>query len=119
MKFAQIQKQLDLNIVYLPNDDLFENEYHFAFASDLMSDALYLVNNESSSTILLTGLANPQSIRTAEMLDLTLIVYVRNKTVTDEMISLAKERQIALATYSGTLFKACGILYQEGMQSAS
>ena len=47
-----------------------------AFASDMMSDVLAYVQED---TLLLTGLVNDQSIRTAEMLDLPCVVYVRGK----------------------------------------
>ncbi len=119
MKLRQIRDILDLDIKYLPNETYLDEEYSDAFASDLMSDALYLVNNESGSTILLTGLANSQSIRTAEMLDITIIIYVRDKKPSEEMLELAKDKNIVLATYRHTMFKACGLLYSNGIKEAS
>ncbi|MFA6335095.1 MAG: hypothetical protein WCX48_05990 [Bacteroidales bacterium] len=85
----------------------------FAFASDLMSDVLTLkVNN----FILITGLANVQSIRTAEMSDAPYILICRNKEVTQEMKELAEESRILIIRSPFTLFKCSGILYSAGLK---
>lgn len=92
-------------------------EFTYAFASDLMSDALALVNEYCEETVLITGLCNAQSIRTADMLDVRTIVYVRNKQVNDELLTLAKEMDVVLITTNLTMFETCGRLYQHDIQS--
>lgn len=84
----------------------------YAFASDLMSDVLTIkVNN----FILITGLANIQSIRTAEMSDIQFILFVRGKKVTDDMMSLAEDNGITIIQTDYSLYKTSGILYGAGL----
>lgn len=85
----------------------------FCFASDLMSDVLTLKVND---ILLITGLVNIQSIRTAEMSDIPYMLLVRNKEVTPDMIMLAEENGILLMKSSYSMFKASGILYQAGLK---
>lgn len=82
---------------------------HVAFASDLMSDVLTLDN---ISPLLITGLCNLQTIRTAEMADIHVIVFARGKKVTDEMIRLADELNLILVETPFSVFRTSGILYQ-------
>ena len=64
-----------------------------AFAADLMSDVLRL---NTEGLLLITGMANPQVIRTAEMADIPFILFVRDKQITAEMQQLAEENEILL-----------------------
>ena len=64
---------------------------------------------------MLTGLVNPQVIRTAEMMDIVCIVFVRGKKPTDAMIDLANERSLTLLSTNYRMFSACGILYEHGL----
>lgn len=89
---------------------------HSACGSDLMSDCLAFVKDQ---TLLLTGLTNPQVIRTAELLDVSAIVFVRGKTPQPEVLAMAEERSIALLTTQATLYVACGKLYQAGLPGGS
>lgn len=84
-----------------------------AFASDLMSDVLTI---RSDQMVLLTGLVNIQAIRTAEMSDISCIVFVRNKKVTEEMVNLGRENQMTIIESPLSLFKASGLLYGAGIQ---
>lgn len=84
-----------------------------AFASDLMSDVLTLKQDD---VLLITGLANLQTIRTAEMADISCIVFARNKKVSSEMIEIAKEAGIALIECRFSMFKTSGLLYQAGLK---
>jgi predicted transcriptional regulator len=84
-----------------------------AFGSDLMSDVLTL---EEHDILLITGLANPQTIRTAEMADISLIIIVRGKEVTEEMIELAIENEITVLSSPFSMFKVCGLLYEHGLK---
>ena len=76
------------------------------------SDVLAYVKNQA---VLLTGLVNPQVIRTAMMMDMRCIVFVRDKNPSDEMIELAKEADIVLLSSPKRMFDACGILYSGGL----
>ena len=81
-------------------------------ASDLMSDVLAFMKPGS---LLLTGLVNLQSVRTAEMADLAAIVFVRGKTPDPEIIKLAEELGIPLLKSSFGMYELCGRLYQIGL----
>ena len=87
-------------------------EVHNACGSDMMSDVLAFVKDQS---VLLSGLVNTQVVRTAEMMDMVCIVFVRGKEPTPEMIALAEERGIVLMTTPLRMFTACGLLYQNGL----
>ncbi|MDX9694918.1 MAG: DRTGG domain-containing protein [Bacteroidales bacterium] len=93
--------------------DLLESEIHKGFASDLMSDVLTL---DTDGLILITGLANTQTIRTAEMSDISCIVYARNKKISEDMINLAIESKIVLIECSSSVFKTSGLLYNAGIK---
>jgi hypothetical protein len=110
MKIQEIQRILDAALVTKGNfDDL---EVHSACGADLMSDVLAFVKDQA---LLLTGLVNPQVVRTAEMMDVKAIVFVRGKTPTDEVRALAEERGVALLTTCHPLYVACGLLYAAGL----
>lgn len=83
-----------------------------AFSSDLMSDVLAYVEQD---TALLTGLINNQVIRTAEMLDLRTIIFVRGKQPSKQVIKMAETRDMTLITTNFTLFETSGILYKNGL----
>jgi len=102
-----------LNVKIYGNEKMLEEDVTYAFSSDLMSDVLTVKNQ---NVLLLTGLANIQSIRTAEMSDVINIIYVRGKKVSDEMKELAKENGILLMECDYSMFKASGILYNEGIK---
>ncbi len=83
-----------------------------ACGSDMMSDVLAFVKDQS---VLLTGLVNPQVIRTAEMMDMNCIVFVRGKQPDTVMKDLADQRGIVLLTTKFRMFTACGRLYSRGL----
>ena len=84
-----------------------------ACGSDLMSDVLAFVKRD---TVLLTGLTNPQVVRTAEMLDMNVIVIVRGKEVPPVTLEMAIGKDMVLLCTEYTLFEACGRLYQAGLR---
>jgi len=92
------------------------NDYEIAGAmgADLMSDVLSSIKPES---VLLTGLCNPQVVRTALIADSRAIIFIRGKSPAQETIDLANEENIPLITTSLGLFETCGILYQAGLPS--
>lgn len=91
-------------------------EVHTACGADMMSDVLAFVKDQS---ILLTGLCNLQAIRTAEMMDIICIVFVRGKKPDEAMINLAKENKIVLLTTGHRMFSACGMLYAKGLHGGA
>lgn len=93
--------------------EFLDEDISFAFASDLMSDVLTL---NSESMLLITGLANVQSIRTAEMSDIRCIIYVRGKKVSPEMIAIAEENEMVLLECEYSMFRTCGLIYKTGVK---
>ena len=81
-------------------------------AADLMSDVLAF---GTEGMVLMTGLTNPQAVRTAEMGGINVIVFVRDKRPPPETIHLAEELGVTLILPSYTMFEACGRLYQAGL----
>lgn len=94
-------------------EEYLEREVHTACGADMMSDVLAFVKDQS---VLLTGLCNPQVIRTAEMMDIVCIVFVRGKIPDEHMITLANEREIPLLCTGHRMFTTCGMLYEEGLR---
>ena len=86
-----------------------------AFTSDLMSDVLTL--KQCEDVILLSGLANIQTIRTAEIANLFLVVLVRGKKASDDMIQLAEENEINIVETAFSAFRASAVLYNAGIKS--
>lgn len=111
MKLYEIIQLLNCKVYYC-NENLLNEEFLNACGSDLMSDVLAFVKEK---VVLLTGLINPQVVRTAEVMDIKAIVIVRGKEPTYDMIKLAQEKDIAIIGTDYPLFKACGILYFNGL----
>ncbi|MBE6598749.1 MAG: hypothetical protein E7638_04840 [Ruminococcaceae bacterium] len=110
MKIAEIKDLLGAEI--LCGADRLEHDVEAACCSDMMSDVLAYVKDQG---VLLTGLVNPQVIRTASMMDMTCIVFVRSKAPSEEMIELAEECGIAVMKTSLRAYEACGRLYASGL----
>ena len=89
-------------------------EVHSACGSDMMSDVLAYVKDQG---LLLTGLCNPQVVRTAEMMDLSVICVVRGKKPDDTVVALAREKNIILLSTKETMYLACGQLYAAGLEA--
>ena len=111
MTIKQVMETLDAELL-TPEADL-TREVHAACGSDMMSDVLAFVKDQS---VLLTGLVNPQVVRTADMMDMICIVFVRGKCPDDMLLALAEERGIAVMATDKTMFTACGLLYSEGLR---
>lgn len=110
MKISEMQKLLEARVLCC--EEHTDREIHSACGCDLMSDVLAFVKDQA---VLLTGLVNPQVIRTAEMMDMICVVFVRSKVPTQEMIDLARESGIVVMVSDKRLYEACGILYQNGL----
>ena len=105
MLLKEIMEILDAEAVVNCDGDM---EIKSVCSCDLMSDVLAFVKEQS---MLLTGLNNVQTIRTAEMMDMRAVVLVRGKTPEKEVVELAKEKGIALLKTGLTMFVAAGRLY--------
>ena len=101
-----------LNAKGVCGSEYMDNEITHGFASDLMSDVLTL---DTDKMVLITGLANLQTIRTVEMSDVNCIVFVRNKQVTPQMLELARLEGLVLMQCEYSMFKAVGMLYAAGL----
>lgn len=105
-----------LDAAVLAGETLMDTQVHTACGSDMMSDVLAYVKDQS---VLITGLCNPQTIRTAEMMDIVCLVFVRGKTPDENMLQMAREREIAVLTTQLPMFSACGILYGAGLRGGA
>lgn len=114
MKICEVKKILGAEV--LCGNHLMENEVSYAFGSDLMSDVLAFVKGK---TILLTGLTNQQVVRTAEMADLSAIVFVRGKKPEQDIVKLATDKDIVLLLTRDTMYTASGKLYSNGLEGVS
>lgn len=110
MKISQVRDLLDAKV--LCGDDMLEREVYSACGSDMMSDVLAYVKDQS---VLLTGLVNSQVVRTAEMMDMVCIVFVRSKVPSEEMVALARESGIVMLATDKRMYEACGKLYKNGL----
>ncbi len=110
MKISTMQELLEAKVLCC--EDKLGGHVYSACGCDLMSDVLAYVKDQA---VLLTGLVNPQVIRTAVMMDMVCIVFVRSKAPTEEMLTLAKESGIVVLSTDKTLYNACGLLYSNGL----
>ena len=110
MKIGTIKELLNAEVIC--GEDALGRHVYSACGSDMMSDVLAYVKDQA---VLLTGLVNPQVVRTAEMMDMVCIVFVRSKAPTEEMITLAEEHGMVLLKTRKRMYEACGKLYAAGL----
>lgn len=110
MKISTIRDLLEADVICC--EDGLSRHVYSACGSDMMSDVLAYVKDQA---VLFTGLVNSQVIRTAEMMDMNCVVFVRSKMPTAEMIELAQESGIVLLATKKRMYEACGILYSNGL----
>ncbi len=110
MKMDEVVRILDAKVY--AGKDLLDTEVFAACGSDLMSDVLAFVKDQA---LLLTGLVNIQAIRTAEMMDMKAIVFVRGKQPDEAMVQLAEQGGLIVLSTEHPLFIACGLLYSNGL----
>lgn len=111
MKLSQLIQLLNGELL---TDNSEDKEIAGAMGADLMSDVLASIQPEAA---LLTGLCNPQVVRTAQIADISAIIFIRGKIPTSETVNIANEEGIPLIKTDYGLFEACGILYQAGLSS--
>ena len=114
MKLGEIATLLNAEV--LTGKTRLDEEVVSACGSDMMSDVLAYVKDQA---VLLTGLVNPQVVRTAEMMDIQCIVFVRGKRPDDSIIGLARERDIVLLSTQHPMFASCGMLYEKGLRGGA
>ena len=102
-----------LSAELLCGGDHLDREVQTACGSDMMSDVLAFVKEQA---VLLTGLVNPQVVRTAEMMDMKVIVFVRGKVPSDAKLDLAHKLDIVVLKTELEMFTSCGKLYQAGLR---
>ena len=100
----------------LTGEELMDQEVRSACGSDMMSDVLAFSKDHS---VLLTGLCNPQVIRTAEMLDIVCLIFVRGKKPDEAPIEMASERGLVVLATGHRMFSACGMLYEAGLRGGA
>lgn len=110
MKITKMQELLEANV--LCGEEYLGRHVYSACGCDLMSDVLAFAKDQA---VLLTGLVNPQVVRTALMMDMNCIVFVRSKEPGEEIIKLAKEHELVILSTNKSLYVACGLLYTNGL----
>lgn len=106
----EVQQHLSAKV--LVGEEYLDREVFSGCGSDLMSDVLAFVKDR---VILLTGLVNPQVIRTAEMMDIHAIAFVRGKEPTEEVLKLAALKEMVVLSTEHPLYISCGLLYSNGL----
>ena len=110
MKLSEVKELLNAQV--LTGEEFMDKEIFSACGCDLMSDVLAFVKDKA---ILLTGLMNPQVIRTAEMMDIETVIFVRGKKPDDAIVGMAKMKDIVVMTTDYPLYIASGKLYSAGV----
>ncbi len=110
MKVKEIVELLNAEI--LVGEDQTDIEVKGAFGSDMMSDVLAFVSDQ---TLLLTGLVNPQVCRTCEMVDINCVVFVRGKRPDQMVLDIAKSKDMVIIATEDKMYSACGKLYHAGL----
>lgn len=110
MKLGQMAQILEAEVIC--GHDKLDMDIPAAVASDLMSDLLAYAERDR---VLISGLCTVHTVMTAQILDLSAIIFVRSKTPTEEMIQKATEDGIALLRTNYTMYFACGELFKNGL----
>lgn len=110
MQIREIARLLDAKV--LCGEELLDGEVNSACGCDMMSDVLAFVKDQA---VLLTGLCNPQVVRTAMMMDMRCIVFVRGKIPPQEVVDLACHAGIVVLAATERMYVACGKLYANGL----
>jgi len=110
MRISEVRDILQAEL--LCGEHMLDHEVKSACGADLMSDVLAFVKDQS---VLLTGLLNPQVIRTADMMDMRCVVFVRGKIPDAQIVEMAKMKDIVLMHTNLRMYTACGRLYSAGL----
>ena len=110
MKISEVVDILEADLYC--GEDILDLEVQSACGADLMSDVLAFVKDKP---VLITGLTNPQVVRTADMMDIKCIVFVRGKTPDTGLIELGNSKGIAIVSTKFGMYSSCGRLYAAGI----
>lgn len=119
MLAGDLLRMLEARTIYESDPELLKRDYTQVFAGDMMSDVLAMLQKEQDRTVLITGLCNMQALRTAEMLDLQMIVFCRNKVPNEAMLEVARSLGFNVYTTAYTMFTTCGKLYEAGLRGTN
>ena len=111
MKLKEVRDVLNAEVLCC--EELLDTEVRSACGSDLMSDVLAFVKNQA---MLLTGLVSPQVVRTAEMMDMNCVIFVRGKQPDENILKLARDRDMVVMASKERMYSACGLLYSSGLR---
>ena len=111
MTLREIKELLDAEV--LIGEDQLGMEVDKAFVADLMSDVLAFA---TAGSLLITGLTNPQVVRTADVLDIAAIIMGRGKRPSQETFQLGEELNIPILTTKYIHFEVAGRLYSKGIK---
>ncbi|MFZ2054455.1 MAG: DRTGG domain-containing protein [Candidatus Aminicenantales bacterium] len=114
MTLAEIRDILECEV--LTDDDDLSVEVHQVVASDGMSEILAFAK---SSELMITGLTNIQSIRTADIAGVSAVIYCRGKRPDKKVVEFAKQKRIPVMVTMMVMFDICGILYNKGLKGVS
>jgi predicted transcriptional regulator len=110
MRLCDIAAALSCEVLNSGDDGL---DIEAVVASDGMSEILAF---HAPGALMLTGLTNIQSVRTAVVADVHAIIYVRGKRPTEKVLDLARQKRIPILLTELGMFEACGILYTAGLK---
>lgn len=111
MILRDILKTIDATSLY-DAGSLLDREYYYAMATDMMSNVML---GNVDDAILITSLVNPQVIRASEMMNISAIIITSGKEVAETIVSLAQNRNIALASTDLPTFTVCGKMHNMGI----
>jgi predicted transcriptional regulator len=114
MKLKEIQALLQADVIC--GEDRLDTEIEYAGASDLMSDVLAFGR---PGLLLITGLSNAQSVRTAAIIGAKAVVYVRGKKPDQEGAALAARKGIPILSTKFMMYRTCGLLFGHGVPGIS
>ena len=110
MKIKDIASVVEGSILCSP--EAADTDIASACAVDMMSDVLAYVRDQGA---LITGLVNPQVVRTAVMVDIACIVFVCGKRPDADMIKLAENYKIVFIATEMSTYEAVGRLSAAGL----
>jgi len=111
MTLAEVKAILNAELLTAYENDL-SLQVRSACASDMMSDVLAFTEPEA---LVITGLANEQTLRTVEIADAVAVVFVRGKRPAAAIITNANDKKIPLMTTEFCMYDACGLLFNKGL----
>lgn len=114
LRLAEIRDLLDCEVICGGHRlDLVVTE---CFAADLMSDVLAF---SKPHVLLITGLSGIQSVHTADVAELAGILFVHHKHPSQQVLDLARERNLPVLSTPHHMFDACAALAARGLRSGS